>query len=353
MAAELRRELMADPLGFGRVFTEHMISIRWTAERGWHDGQLRPRAAIELDPAALVLHYGQAVFEGLKAYRQADGSVAAFRPLENARRFRRSAERMAMPPLPEETFLRSLEALVAQDRDWVPSEPEQSLYLRPLMFATEPNLGVRPANEYLFLFIASPVGSYFPSGVEPVTAWVSTDRTRAVPGGTGDVKSAGNYAPTLLTQMEAAQHGCGQVLWLDSREHRWVEEMGAMNVFFVYDAGGQPHLVTPALTGTLLPGVVRHSLVTLARDLGYPVEEGRVAVDDLCGAGAPGRPLREVFACGTAAVITPLGTVRSPAGEWVIGDGRPGAVTMRLREALLAIQQGEAPDPHGWMHRVC
>jgi branched-chain amino acid aminotransferase len=353
MAAERRRELMTD-LAFGQVFTEHMVSMRWTAERGWHDGQLRPRAAIELDPASLVLHYGQAVFEGLKAYRQADGSVAAFRPLQNARRFQRSAERLAMPPLPEDTFVRALELLVRQDRDWVPTEPEQSLYLRPFMFATEPTLGVRPAREYLFLLIASPVGSYFPRGIAPVTAWISTDRTRAVPGGTGDVKFAGNYAQTFVIQQEAAAHGCEQVLWLDSREHRWIEEMGAMNVFFVYEEGGQPRLVTPALTGTLLPGVVRDALVTLARDLGYPVAEGAVSVDDLRpGGGESRRRLSEVFACGTAAVITPVGGFKSDAGAWTIGDGRPGPVALRLRRALLDVQQGQAPDPHRWMHHIC
>jgi branched-chain amino acid aminotransferase len=346
MAAERRRELMKN-LGFGQVFTDHMISIRWSTERGWHDGQLCPRRPIELDPASLVLHYSQSVFEGLKAYRLADGSVAAFRPEMNARRFVRSAERLAMPPLPEETFVRAIELLVAQDRAWVPSEPDQSLYLRPFMFASEPSLGVRPAREYLFLLIASPVGSYFPSGVAPVTAWLAPERIRAVPGGTGDVKFGGNYSATLAIQMEAAAKGCEQILWLDSREHHWVEELGAMNVFFVFEDGGAQRLATPALTGTLLPGVVRDSLLALARDLGYEVEEGRVSSDDL---GSPA--LREVFACGTAAVITPLGKVRSQERDWLIGDGQPGPVTMRLRKALLDVQQGSAPDTHGWMHRI-
>lgn len=349
--AERRAELMAD-LGFGKVFTDHMVTIRWTAERGWHDGQLRPRGHIELDPASLVLQYGQAVFEGLKAYRLADGTVAAFRPAMNARRFQSSARRLAMPELPEETFVRAIELLVRQDRDWVPTQPEHSLYLRPFMFATEPSLSVRPARSYLFVLIASPVASYFPSGVEPVTAWMSLDRTRAVPGGTGDVKFAGNYAVTLTTQMEAAEEGCDQVIWLDAGEHRWVEEMGAMNLFFVYGTEDSPHLVTPGLTGTLLPGVVRDSLLKVACDLGWSVEQGRVSIDQLGPEGGSRRPM-EVFACGTAAVITPVGVIKSPDATWVIGDGRPGPVTLRLRRALLDIQQGVAPDPHGWMHRIC
>ena len=347
---EERAALMTDP-GFGRVHTDHMVTVRWSAERGWHDGRLSAYAPLELDPSAMVLHYGQAIFEGLKAYRQQDGSVAVFRPAENARRFNRSAARLAMPELPEELFLEAVDALVRTDLAWVPDAEGQSLYLRPFMIATEAQVGMRPAQEYLFLLIAFPVTPFFPGEVRPVTVWLSDEYVRAAVGGTGEAKCAGNYAGSLLAQRQAAQQGCDQVVWLDAVERRWVEEMGGMNLFFVLADGAAPRLLTPALTGTLLPGVVRDSLLTLAPALGFEVEQGRISVDDW-RKGCEDGSLSEVFACGTAAVLAPVGYVKSRQGEWRVGDGEPGPVTMQLRAALLDLQYGRCPDPYGWMQPV-
>jgi branched-chain amino acid aminotransferase len=345
-----REARLADP-GFGRYFTDHMVTVRWTEGRGWHDAELVPYAPIELDPAVMVLHYGQSIFEGLKAYRHADGSIQLFRPWENARRFQRSARRLAMPELPEDLFIDAIDALVQADAAWVPSEPDHSLYLRPFMFATEVGLGVRPANSYLFMLIAAPAGAYFKGGIKPVTVWLSQEYTRAAPGGTGEAKCAGNYAASLIAQAEAATKGCDQVVWLDAVEHRFVEEMGGMNLYFVRGSGADARVMTPALTGTLLPGVTRDSLLSLAADLGYGAEEGRISTDEWRAGNASGE-ITEVFACGTAAVITPVGEVRSNSHAWTVADGQPGAVTMRLRQALLDLQTGVAPDTHGWLRSV-
>lgn len=307
-----------------------------------------PYAPLSIDPANMTLHYGQEIFEGLKAYRRPDGSVATFRPEANGERFRSSARRLAMPELPVETFVAACDALVQQDTAWVPAHGgEESLYLRPFMIATEVGLGVRPANEYLFLVIASPAGAYFPGGVKPVSIWLSEDRVRAVPGGMGDAKTGGNYAASLLAQAEAAAKGCDQVAYLDAVEHKWVEELGGMNLYFVYG----DKIVTPSLTGSLLAGITRDSLLKLASDLGYTSEESRVSIDQWREDTAAGT-LTEVFACGTAAVITPVGTVKSAGGEWTQGDGTPGPVTLKLRERLLDIQRGTAEDTHGWMHSL-
>ncbi|MDQ2944237.1 MAG: branched-chain amino acid aminotransferase, partial [Candidatus Dormibacteraeota bacterium] len=253
MQAEKRERLLADP-GFGRIFTEHMVRISWNRERGWHDGELRPYGPLQLDPGVSVLHYAQAVFEGLKAFRQRDGGIAVFRPDAHAERFRRSARRLALPELPEGVFIEAIERLLSIDAAWVPSAAEHSLYLRPFMFASEVGLGVHPSTDVTFLLIGSPSGSYFPSGVKPVTVWLSEDFSRAAPGGTGEAKTGGNYAGGLLAQAQAAEQGCDQVVWLDSHEHRWVEEMGGMNLYFVYGSGPGARVVTPSLTGTLLPG---------------------------------------------------------------------------------------------------
>jgi branched-chain amino acid aminotransferase len=343
-----REALMADP-GFGRVHTDHMVAIRWSVDKGWHDAKLTAYEPLVLDPASMVLHYGQAIFEGLKAYRQADGGVAVFRPDENAHRFNRSAARLAMPELPVELFLAAVDLLVDTDRDWVPTAEGQSLYLRPFMIATEAQVGMRPAHEYLFLLIAFPVTPFFSGEVKPVTVWLSDEYVRAAVGGTGEAKCAGNYAGSLLAQRQAAEQGCDQVVWLDAVERRWVEEMGGMNLFFVRDGGMT--LMTPALTGTLLPGVVRDSLLQLAPDLGLTVEEGRISADEWRKSAEDGS-LSEVFACGTAAVIAPVGQAKSRSGDWAIGDGQPGPVTLRLRDALLDLQYGRAADPHGWMRRI-
>ncbi|MFI1465834.1 branched-chain amino acid aminotransferase [Streptomyces wuyuanensis] len=342
-----REAILANP-GFGRHFTDHMVTVKWTEGRGWHDAQLTPYAPLSIDPANMTLHYAQEIFEGLKAYRRPDGSVATFRPDANARRFQLSARRLAMPELPVETFIEACDALVQQDKAWVPEHGgEASLYLRPFMFANEVGLGVRPANEYLFIVIASPAGPYFPGGVKPVSVWLSENYVRAVPGGMGFAKTGGNYAASLLAQAEAAAKGCDQVVWLDALEHRTVEEMGGMNLYFVYG----DKIVTPELTGSLLAGITRDSLLSLARDLGYESAEGRITTDQWKRDTENGS-LTEVFACGTAAVITPVGTVKSTGGEWTQSNGEPGKVTMELRKALLDIQTGKAEDKHGWMHEL-
>ncbi|HEY5855705.1 MAG TPA: branched-chain amino acid aminotransferase [Aldersonia sp.] len=346
-APQARDAVLANP-GFGKHFTDHMVAIEY-ADGAWTAPTVQPYGPISLDPAAMVLHYGQAIFEGLKAYRQADGSIAGFRMRENALRMQRSARRIAMPELPVELFEQSIRELLDVDHEWVPAAGgEESLYLRPFMFATEVGLGVRPSSAYTFLLIASPAGAYFPGGVKPVSVWLSTEYVRAAPGGTGDAKFAGNYAASLVAQAQAASQGCDQVVWLDAIEHRYVEEMGGMNLYFVFGKGSQARLVTPALTGSLLPGITRDSLLTLAADAGIPVEERKIGTDEWQKKAESGE-ISEVFACGTAAVITPVGRVKFADGEFTVADGGPGAVTMALRDTLTGIQRGTFADTHGWM----
>ncbi|MGY5885884.1 branched-chain amino acid aminotransferase [Modestobacter lacusdianchii] len=349
-SATERAEQLADP-GFGRYFTDSMFVARYQVGAGWVDARLTAYAPLQLDPSAAALHYAQSIFEGLKAYAQPDGSVATFRPEANAARFARSAARLAMPQVPADAFLTAVDALVDTDRDWVPTGPDQTLYIRPYMLAVEPFLGVRPAHEYLFIVIASPAGAYFPRGVQPVSVYLSEDYIRAAPGGTGDVKCAGNYAASLLAQEQAIAAGCDQVVWLDATEKRYVEEMGGMNLFFVLGSGADAELVTPELTGTLLPGITRESLITVARELGHRVTERKFTVDEW-RAGVADGSITETFACGTAAVITPVGTVKARTGDFVVGDGTPGPLTMQLREHLLDVQHGRVADGHGWLHRV-
>jgi branched-chain amino acid aminotransferase len=349
---EVRDNLLESP-GFGQVFTDHMITLRWSTDRGWHDGKLEPYGPLVLDPATAVFHYSQEIFEGLKAYRQDAGPIVAFRPYANAARFRRSAIRMAMPELPEDAFVQAIELLVSQDKDWCPADAEQSLYLRPFMIATTPTLGVgRPSGSYIFLVIASPSGSVFTgSGLRAVSVWLAEGFTRAARGGTGEAKTGGNYAASFLGQQQAIDNGCDQVVWLDAVDHRWVEEMGGMNLFFVHGSGQEARIVTPPLTGTLLPGITRDSLLTLAPDLGIPASEEPISVEQW-RAGCESGEISEVFACGTAAVITPVAEVKGTTGGWRIGDGKAGPVTMRLREQLLGIQFGRLPDPYGWVHKI-
>jgi branched-chain amino acid aminotransferase len=349
--AAQRAERVADP-GFGRYFTDHMVTIRWTAGEGWHDAAVVPYGPLSLDPATMVLHYGQEIFEGLKAYRQPDGSIASFRPQANAARFRASAARMAMAELPDELFLASLDELVSADREWVPpAGGEDSLYLRPFMMATEVGLGVRPAAEYLYALIASPAGPYFTGGVAPVDVWLSTDYTRAALGGTGTAKTGGNYAASLLPQVQGSQHGCPQVAYLDAEERHWIDEMGSNNLFFVIGSGDDAEVITPALTGSILAGITRDSLLVLAKELGCQVTERRVSGQEWLEGAADGR-ISEVFGCGTAAVITPIGRVKHNEGEVVIGGGEPGPITMKLRRLLTDIQRGAAPDTHSWMRTL-
>ena len=345
--AQTRAGVLADP-SFGRVFSDHMVTVDWTADKGWYDAQLSAYAPVLLDPASVVLHYGQTVFEGLKAYRQPDGGVALFRPERNAARLTRSCARLALPGFPEDAFVEAVELLVRTDAAWVPGGEGTSLYLRPFIYATEVGLGVRPSESARFQVIASPAGNYFSGPVRPVTLWLSQEYVRAAPGGTGAAKCGGNYAASLIAQQEAIAHGCDQVVFLDAVEHRWLEELGGMNVFLVLDDGT---LVTPELNGTILEGVTRDSILTLARERGHVVEERRVDIDEWRKGGVDGHVV-EVFACGTAAVITPIGALRWPGGEAVTGGGEPGPVTMALRQALLDVQYGRTADRHGWLRRV-
>ena len=342
-----RAKLLADP-GFGRVFTDHMALIRYSEGKGWHDAKITARKPLMLDPASAVLHYAQEIFEGLKAYRLADGGMAMFRPDANARRFQSSAERLAMPKLPEDMFVESIRQLVRIDRDWFPTVEGGSLYIRPFMFANEVFLGVKPSAEYLYLVIMSPVGGYFKSGAPAVSLWISQNYTRAAPGGTGAAKCGGNYASSLVAQAEASKHGCDQVVFLDAAEHRWVEELGGMNVFFVFNDGT---LQTPPLGGTILPGITRDSLMTLARAEGLTVREEPYAIDQWRADAMSGK-LTEAFACGTAAVVTPIGQVASPDGTFTMGAGGPGQTTMRIKQKLVDIQRGVGVDPHGWVSRL-
>ncbi|KHL19020.1 branched-chain amino acid aminotransferase [Mumia flava] len=344
--AERRAEILASP-GFGKHFTDHMFLAEWTPEAGWHDARLAPYGPLSVDPATAVLHYAQEIFEGLKAYAHEDGSIWAFRPDENAARMQRSAHRLALPELPTDWFLGSIEALVQADRGWVPSGGETSLYLRPFMFASEVFLGVRPSQHVTYCVIASPAGAYFSGGVKPVNIWLSREYGRAGSGGTGAAKCGGNYASSLLPQQIAAEHGCEQVVFLDSGEHRYVEELGGMNLYFVHDDGT---IVTPH-SDSILEGITRDAIATISADLGHTVEQRRFSIDEWIDGVTSGR-VTEVFACGTAAVVTPVGALRWPDGEAVSSDGEGGKVTMAIREALIDLQYGRADDPHGWMHRI-
>ncbi len=342
-----RAARLVDP-GFGRVFTDHMVTIRYSDAMGWHDAKVGPRRPLTLDPATAVLHYAQEIFEGLKAYRLADGGMALFRPEQNARRFQRSAKRLAMPELPEEMFLQACKQLVEVDKYWFPAVDGGSIYLRPFMIASEVFLGVKPSAEYLFMVIASAAGNYFKSGAPAISIWVSEHYTRAAPGGTGAAKCGGNYAASLVAQSEAINQGCDQVVFLDAAEHRWVEELGGMNLFFLFDDGS---IITPPADGTILEGITRDSVLTLAREQGLNVREERYAIDQWRADAESGK-LLEAFACGTAAVITAVGNVQSAQGSFTIGAGGAGQMTQQLRSKLVDIQRGIATDSHGWVQRI-
>ncbi|MCB0907832.1 MAG: branched-chain amino acid aminotransferase [Nocardioidaceae bacterium] len=340
-------EILANP-GFGTHFTDHMFVAEWTPERGWYDARITPYGPFSLDPATAVLHYAQEVFEGLKAYRHDDGSIWTFRPEANAERMARSSQRLALPVLDVEDFVTAVDEVVTIDQRWVPAnEGEKSLYIRPFMFASEAFLGVRPAKHVTFAVILSPAGAYFAKGVKPVDLWLSTDYTRAGRGGMGAAKTGGNYAASLVAQQQAMGRGCDQVVFLDAQEGTYVEELGGMNMYFVFADG---HIVTPA-TGTILEGITRRSIMEIAGKLGHQVEERHIAVDEWRD-GVTSGEISEVFACGTAAVVTPVGSLRWDGGQTPeVEDAGP--VTKRIRQALVDIQYGRAEDTHAWMHRVC
>jgi branched-chain amino acid aminotransferase len=340
-------EILADP-GFGNYFSDHMFSRKWSPQSGWYDAAVTPYGPLTLDPATAVFHYAQEIFEGLKAYRHDDGSIWAFRPEANAERMARSSRRLALPELPADDFVQAVEELVKVDRRWVPeSTGEKSLYLRPFMIATDRFLGVRPAEHVTFLVIASPAGAYFKRGPMPVTLWLTTAYTRAGRGGMGAAKTGGNYASSLVAQQEATAHGCDQVVFLDAQELTYVEELGGMNMYFVYADG---RIVTPEL-GTILEGITRSSIIELAGKMGHQVEERKVSIDEWRDGVASGE-ITEVFACGTAAVVTPVGSLRWDGGQ-TPEVAEAGEVTMSLRRALVDIQYGRADDTFGWMRRIC
>lgn len=341
-----RAEKLRSP-GFGLVMTDHMIQMRYEPGRGWYDARLCAHQDLNLSPMSSFIHYGQAIFEGLKAFGQADGGVATFRLVDHGKRFIRSATRLAMPELPVELFVESLRLLVKTDAAWVPRGDGESLYLRPVMIATDPQIRIRPSQSYLYFAVASPVGRYFAKGIQPVDVWVSRDYARAARGGTGAAKAAGNYGASLVAQQQALAHGCEQVIWLDACERKYVEELGGMNLFFGLRDGNKTRLITPALGDTVLAGITRDSIIRLASDAGIEVEQRAIPITE-CIEGIKSGRLVEAFACGTAAVIVPLGTIRSPDGEWRVHEQGCGPIAAQLRERLLGIQYGTHPDPHGW-----
>ena len=340
-------EILANP-GFGTHFTDHMFTVEWTPDAGWHDARITPYGPLTLDPATAVLHYAQEIFEGMKAYRHDDGSIWSFRPTANAERMVRSSHRLALPVLDPADFVSAVDALVQVDQRWVPDNTdggEKSLYVRPFMFASEKFLGVRPAQHVTFMVIASPAGAYFKGGVKPITLWLSDEYTRAGRGGMGAAKTGGNYASSLVAQQQAIEHGCDQVVFLDAQEGRYVEELGGMNMYFVYDDGS---IVTPE-TGTILEGITRSSIIELAGKMGHQVTERRFGIDEWRDGVTSGR-ITEIFACGTAAVVTPVGSLK-----WAGGEAPAPAstdLTMRIRSALVDIQFGRAEDTFGWMHQI-
>jgi branched-chain amino acid aminotransferase len=339
-------EILGNP-GFGIHFTDHMFTVEWTPDKGWHDARITAYGPLTLDPATAVLHYAQETFEGKKAYRHDDGSVWTFRPNENAERMKRSSRRLALPVLEPDDFVQAVHALVEVDQRWVPeSGSEKSLYIRPFMIATEAFLGVRPSEHVTFMVIASPAGAYFKGGIKPLTLWLTEEYTRAGRGGMGAAKTGGNYASSLVAQQEAIGQGCDQVVFLDAQEGTYVEELGGMNLYFVFADG---HIVTPA-TGTILEGITRSAIIELAHQAGHKVEERKFSIDEWREGVASGK-ITEVFACGTAAVITPVGTLKWDGGE-VQGSTDAGPLTTEIRQRLIDIQYGRHADDFGWMRRV-
>jgi len=331
-------------LVFGKNFTDRMFVMEYDTGKGWHSARIQPYGPFSLDPAAMVLHYSQEIFEGLKAYRRPDGSIAMFRPEDNIERFNRSARRMCMPEVDAKFFLETLIELVRLEADWVPHNMGTSLYIRPTMIATEAVLGVRPADKYLCYIILSPVGAYYKGGIAPVKIWISDHFVRATEGGTGEAKTGGNYAASLFAAKQASEAGYDQVLWLDAKERKYVEEVGSMNMLFLYNG----KIVTSPLHGTVLDGITRRSALTLLKEMGYEIEERALSVDEVLEGASSGR-LQEAFGTGTAVVISPVGSFCYKDQCVQLGDGKPGKLTMELYEKLTAIQYGQQPDTHNWV----
>ena len=335
-------------LGFGRTFSDHMFLMNYTAGKGWHDGRIVPYAPLELDPSCMVLHYAQEVFEGMKAYRWEDGSIHLFRPYENAKRMQNSNERLCMPAVPEDIFVEAIKELITVDAEWVPHNPGTSLYIRPFIFATDAHLGVHASATYLFCIICSPSGSYYPNGMSPVDIYVESRDVRAVRGGTGYTKCGGNYAASLRAGQAAEEKGYVQVLWLDGVERKYVEEVGAMNVMF--KVGGK--VLTPELSGSILPGVTRKSCIDLIRSWGIEVEERLITAQELFEAAENGT-LEEAWGCGTAAVISPIGSMGWEDKKISINEGKIGPIAQKLYDTLYGIQSGKVEDTLGWTEKVC
>lgn len=332
-------------LSFGNQFTDRMFVMDYKVGQGWHDARIQPYQPFALDPAAMVLHYAQEIFEGLKAFRRPDGQIALFRPMDNFRRFNHGARRMCMPEVDEAFMLQALKTLLRLEVDWVPHSEGTSLYIRPTLIATEPMLGVRPAEEYLCYIILCPVGAYYKGGLSPVKIWIPDHYVRAAYGGTGEVKTGGNYAASLYAAREAAEKGYDQVLWLDAKEKKYVEEVGSMNICFISDG----KLVTSPLQGTILDGITRRSVMTLVRDMGLEIEERALSIDEIFAGAESGR-ITEAFGTGTAVVISPVGQFTYQDRTVVLGDGKTtGEVTQKLYDTLTGIQYGQRPDPHGWV----
>jgi branched-chain amino acid aminotransferase len=344
-----RRACPTGKLGFGKVFTDHVLIAEWGGSAGprWHGARIVPWSNLNLEPSAAVLHYAQSIFEGLKAFRGEDGKLRVFRPERHAARFAHSAERLCMPPLAPQHFMQAVDALVRTEAAWVPSAPGASLYIRPTMVATEGFLGVRPAQTYTFFILVGPVDAYYAEGFAPVRIWVEREQCRVAPGGMGAAKTGGNYAASLFAAERAKQRGYAQVLWTDAKEHRYVEEVGTMNFFAVIG----DEIVTPPLDGNILPGVTRDSVIALLRRQGLRVVERPLSIDELREAHRRGT-LREVFGTGTAAVVSPVGVLGFDDGDMQIGDGTPGELCVRLHDEIQAIQRGLASDPFGWVHEV-
>ena len=347
LTATPKEKPAADTLGFGKYFTDHMFMMDWTEGQGWHDARIVPFAPIAIHPASTVLHYGSEIFEGLKAYRRADGQVQLFRPIENIRRMNNSALRMCLPEIPEDMALEALTEFVKLEQEWTPSAPGTSLYLRPFMFGNDESLGVHAVHNATYVIIASPVGSYYKEGINPVKIMIETEDVRAVRGGTGEAKCGGNYAASNRAGKRAEEKGYSQVLWLDGVHRKYIEEVGAMNVMFKISG----EIVTPALSGSILPGITRKSIIEVLKGKGYTVSERLLSIDELKEAMAGGT-LEEAWGCGTAAVVSPIGELSYEGVQYPVNGGAIGEVTQMLYDTLTGIQWGKIDDPYGWIVEV-